>query len=371
MRLLFLSVLILILPSNGYAQNTELAFQKIVDSSFLAHPETIGLLVHIESPHQNISWSYTTGKNGINNNEKLNSGQPLLIASNTKPYIAATILKLIEKKKMNLRQPLKDLLTSKTSHLLSAAGYDLNTITLFHLMSHTSGIRDYVTESYFSFISTHKNYNWTRDEQIILATKEGKPLAQPGSIFKYADINYVLLSEIIEQKTGKPFYEAVHSLLELKKHHLTNTWFVQLEKKPENSLLLVNQYWSSFQWEIKDINPSWDLYGGGGMASNVYEMAKFFQLLFNGQIIKDQEILKLMYTDVSPDLDINYCLGIRKIKAGNMTEFNHGGGLGTDVSYIPELNATISIASVDAAKRNIAVDISKILALKLKSISTK
>lgn len=351
----------------SFAQNIEYAFQKIMDSAYQAHPETIGMIVHVESPDKNISWEYAVGHDGKNNSKKIDTKQPLLIASNTKPYISATILKLQEQNKLNINEPIKNFLSKKTLQVLTNDGYDIDNITIYHLLSHTSGINDYVTDDYFKFVNDHKKYNWTREEQISLAGKQ-KKLGEPGTVFRYADINYVLLSEVIEKVSKMPFYKAVRTLLEFKKNGLKDTWFIQLEKKPENTIPMVNQHWERFNWEIKDLNPSWDLYGGGGMASNVNEMAKFFQLLFNGKIIKDPEILKLIYTDVPPSLEINYCLGIRKIKAGDMVAYNHGGGLGTDVMYLPELNSTISIASVETEKRPIAVEVSKFLAQKLKNI---
>ncbi|MDR3025389.1 serine hydrolase domain-containing protein [Chryseobacterium sp.] len=367
MRLLLSLTVSVALSSSAFAQNTEAIFKKIVDSTYNAHPEMIGLIVDVESPDHHISWRYATGHNGNKSNAPIDPEQPLLIASTTKPFMAAAVLRLVENGKISIDDPLKGLLTSKTVKVLSDAGYDLDKINLRHLLSHTSGINDYVTENYFSFISSHKNHQWTRYEQIALAGKE-KKLGEPGTVFRYADINYVLISEIIEQKTGKPFYEALRSLLDYKKLGLNNTWFIQLEKQPAKSLPLVNQYWKEFDWEIKDLNPSWDLYGGGGIASNVKDMAQFFQLLFNGKVIKDQKVLQLMSTDVPPNLDINYCLGIRKIKSGGMTAYNHGGGLGTDAIYIPEINASIASASVEAGKRSVAVELNSLLASKLKKL---
>ncbi len=367
MRLILTLTASLVISGNALAQNTEAMFKKIVDSTYSAHPEMIGLLVDVEAPDQHISWSYAAGHNGNKDNMPINPAQPLLIASITKPFMAASVLRLVENHQLSIDDSVKGLLSAKTVKVLTDAGYDLDKINVRHLLSHTAGINDYVTENYFSFISSHKTHQWTRDEQIALAGKE-KKLGEPGSVFRYADINYVLISEIIEQKTGKPFYQAVRDLLDYKKQGLNNTWFIQLEKQPQKSLPLVNQYWKQFDWEIKELNPSWDLYGGGGIASNVKNMAQFFQLLFNGKIIKDPKVLQLMYTDVPPNLEINYCLGIRKIKSGGMTAYNHGGGLGTDAIYIPEINASISSASVEAGKRNIAVELSSLLAAKLKAL---
>jgi len=366
MRLILSFTVSLAISSSAFAQNTEALFKKIVDSTYKAHPEMLGLIVDVESPDQHISWSYAAGNNGNKSNAPINPSQPLLIASTTKTFMSAAVLKLVENGKISIDDPLKGLLTSKTMKVLSNSGYDLDKINLRHLLSHTSGIHDYVTENYFSFINANKTHQWTRDEQIALAAKEQK-IGEPGTVFKYADINYVLISEIIEQKTGKSFYQALRSLLDYKKLGLNNTWFIQLEKQPKKSLPLVNQYWKEFNWEIKDLNPSWDLYGGGGIASNVKDVATFFQALFNGKVIKDPKVLQLMYTDVPPNLEINYCLGIRKIKSGGMTAYNHGGGLGTDAIYIPELNASVSSASVEAGKRSVAVELSSLLASKLKA----
>ena len=369
MRLRFTILLFLFLIFKTSAQTHTNLYQKIIDSVYEKNPEMIGVLVHIESPK--ISWNYAKGFAGKNSKENLNVHQPVLIASTTKTFMAATILRLAEKGKLNINQNIKNLITETSKIQLTKAGYNLDSITIRHLLSHTSGIRDYVDEDYFTFINENKKHQWTRTEQVERVAKLGQPLGKTGTLFRYADINYVLLSEVIEHFTKEPFYTSIRKLLRFKENHLNNTWFIQLEKQPENALPLVDQYWSHFNWNIKNLNPSWDLYGGGGLASNVEDMARFYQLLFSGKIIKNKDILKLMSTDVPPDLKTNYCLGIRKIKIGNIMGYNHGGGLGTDATYFPDLNTTISIASVEADKRNIALQMRDVLVKRLKKESVK
>lgn len=370
MRLYF-TLIFLCLSFKTFAQKNTKPYQNIIDSVYKKNLEMIGVAVHIESPERKISWSYATGFDGKNSTKTLNAQRPMLIASNTKTFIAATILRLTEKGQLNINQNIKNLITLKSRSILAKAGYHLDSITIRHLLSHTSAIRDYVDDGYFAFISENKQHQWTREEQIERAAELGKPLGKAGTLFHYADVNYVLLSEIIEHFTNEPFYISVRKLLKFKQNHLNNIWFVQLEKQPENSLPSISQYWSHFNWNIKDLNPSWDLYGGGGIASNVKDMARFYQLLFNGKIIKNKNILKLMVTDVPPDLTTNYCLGIRKIKIGNITGYNHGGGLGTDVTYFPELNTTISIASVEADKRKVVLQMRDLLVNILKNNYSK
>jgi D-alanyl-D-alanine carboxypeptidase len=331
------------------------SFQRIVDSFFTQHPEIWGVSAHIESPDKNISWSYAVGHDGKSSDQKLSVFQPVLIASTTKTYIAATIMRLVEMGKLDINQQIKNLLNDTSQIELTRAGYLLDSITVKQLLSHTSGIRDYVDEGYFEWIGKNKQHAWTRNEQIARAAALGPPLGNPGSLFKYADVNFVLLSEVIEHVTQEAYYISVRKMLDYERHHLDNTWFVQLENKPAHTAPMAHQYWSKFSWEISELNPSWDLYGGGGIASNVEDMAAFFQLLFNNKMIQNKDILRLMVADVPPNLEINYCLGIRKIKIQNETGYNHGGGLGTDVCYFPGLNATIAIAFIEADKRDIAL----------------
>lgn len=356
----YLSILFLILvSSNITAQNLESRIKRYTDSVYAANPKAVGFALYVEAPDQHLSFSYAVGHSNRETKQKLAADQPVLIASTTKPYVAATIMRLVEKGKLDINQSLKKYLSPKSQKTLSDAGYKTDNITLKHLLSHTSGIRDYVDEGYFKFIGEHPNHEWTRDEQITRAAGLGKPLSEPGEGFQYADINFVLLTEVIERVTHQPYYKTIRKLLGYKKHKLKVTRFAKFEDAPKSAAQQAHQYWDQFAWDTYNLDPSWDLYGGGGIVTNVKEMAMFFQQLFNGNIIKDKKVLAQMTTDVPPNLEINYCLGIRKIKYAGLLGYNHGGGLGTDVIYIPALNASISIVALEASHRPVALEISK------------
>ncbi len=356
-HILFL-IAALLLSNVCNAQKLEQKFQHILDSTYQENINAIGIMIHVESPNKNISWSSAVGFSNKKTKEKLNKNQPLLIASNTKTYVSATILKLVENGILKLNQPIKKIIHRKTKRLLKNSGYNVTKITVKQLLSHTSGITDYVNDAYFSFVKENPNHNWTRYEQIKLAMKMAKPI-ESGKTFAYGDINYLLLTEIIESKTRKPFYTAIRELLEFKKHKLNNTWFVNLENKPKNTLPLAHQYSEKQNWDSYNINPSWDLYGGGGIASTTKDLALFFQLLFEGEIIKDKEVLKNIYTYVLPKEKSIYCLGIRRINFfREATAYYHGGWWGTDVMYLPDYNTTISVFTLQKEKRELNAQIS-------------
>lgn len=353
----FLGVIILLISNICSAQEIELKFQTILDSTYQANKEAVGIMIHVESPNKSISWTSAVGFSKKDTTEKLNKKQPLLIASNTKTYVSASILKLVENGELELNQPIKKLINKITKKLLKKSGYNPNKITIKQLLSHTSGITDYVNDAYFSFVNQNPDHKWTREEQIKLAMKMANPI-ESGEKYAYADINYLLLTEIIERKTGKPFYTAIRNLLEFKKHNLNNTWFVDLEDKPKNTLSLAHQYSSKFNSNSSNLDPSWDLYGGGGLASNTKDLAIFFQLLFEGEIIKDKIILKNIHTYVLPKEESNYCLGLRNISFFGETAYYHGGFWGTDVMYLPKYNTTISAFTLKREKRELNAQIS-------------
>lgn len=352
--------IILFLISNlCNAQDVEQKFQHLLDSTYQANRDAIGLMIHVESPDKNISWTYAVGFSNKDAKTKIDKNQPLLIASNTKTYVSATLLKLVENRNIKLDQPIKKLIHKKTKKLLKKNGYDLNKITIKQLLSHTSGITDYVNEDYFKFVDKNKNHKWTRDEQIKRAMHLASPI-DAGKAFAYGDINYLLLSEIIERTTGKPFYIAIRELLDFKEHNLNATWFIDLEENPLNSLPLAHQYANKYNWDSYTLNPSWDLYGGGGLASNTKDLAMFFQLLFEGKIIKDATILSQLYSYVIPkEQSKNYCLGVYNFPSffGNKAYY-HGGWWGTDVIYLPELNTTISAFTLLKEKRGLNAEMS-------------
>jgi D-alanyl-D-alanine carboxypeptidase len=180
MKTTFTFLISLFLSTPFCGQEIEGKFQKSIDSIYQANPESIGIMVHVESPNNNVSWSGAAGYSDKSTKKRIESDQPALIASCTKTYVSATILRLVEEKKIDINQPIKNLISNKTRLLFESDGYVLDSITLTHLLSHTSGIEDYVSQDYLDYCINNPTHHWTRDEQLELAISAGNPLAKPG-----------------------------------------------------------------------------------------------------------------------------------------------------------------------------------------------
>ncbi|RXQ92152.1 class A beta-lactamase-related serine hydrolase [Ancylomarina salipaludis] len=343
----------------SYCQTIEQQFQKTIDSIYNANPDVIGYIVAIEAPDRNISWTGAIGYSSKDSLHKLDPYQPVLIASNIKTYVAATILRLVEEQKIDIQQPIKELLTQKTRKLFESDGYVLDSIKVVHLLSHKSGIGNYGNDEYYKFVSENPEHRWTRNEQLERTITVSDPLCKSGMSYHYSDVNYLLLTEIIERLTDQPFYAAMRELLMYKEFGLDDTWLVTLEDKPSSCKPLAHQYFSSASWDSYKIDPSWDLYGGGGIACTMEDMAKFISNLHNQKIVKDPAVLDLIFTRIETmdSTGNNYCLGIQEYTVEGTKGFGHGGAWGTFNIYFPELNTTIALCPLEAEKRNLNGDV--------------
>lgn len=114
------------------------------------------------------------------------------IGSITKQFTAEIVLMMAREGKLGLQDKLAKYFPGYPSG---------DSITIEHLLTHTSGIYNYTDDTLWS-----KHPSESVSHERILAIFKDKPLAfTPGSRFEYCNSNYMLLSYIIEQVAGKPY----------------------------------------------------------------------------------------------------------------------------------------------------------------------
>ncbi|HEX4965650.1 MAG TPA: serine hydrolase domain-containing protein [Thermoanaerobaculia bacterium] len=115
------------------------------------------------------------------------------IASISKPFTAAVVLRLEMQGKLNAADPL--------SRFFPEAPADKAAITLHQLLTHTSGLPESMGPEYEPL---------TREAALkrIFATPLVHP---PGGRFLYSNVGYSVLAAVVEVVTGKPFGEVLKS----------------------------------------------------------------------------------------------------------------------------------------------------------------
>ncbi|GAB1438861.1 hypothetical protein MASR2M36_16200 [Providencia sp.] len=121
---------------------------------------------------------------------------PLRIASNTKTFTAAAILRLAEMGKLNINEPISKYIDPQYNALLRSQ-YDTDAITLRHLLEHSSGLLDHADADYLKDVLKHPNHEWSRTEQVEMYVRKQFPIFPPSQSFIYSDTGYILLGDII------------------------------------------------------------------------------------------------------------------------------------------------------------------------------
>jgi CubicO group peptidase (beta-lactamase class C family) len=113
------------------------------------------------------------------------------IGSVSKQFTAAAILKLEMQGKLKTDDSI--------ATLLGKVPEDKKAITIYHLLTHTSGIVDRM--DYLKNITAG-----TRDE-LVAAVLGAKFKTEPGKIFKYTNVGYFLLAALVEIASGESYQE--------------------------------------------------------------------------------------------------------------------------------------------------------------------
>jgi D-alanyl-D-alanine carboxypeptidase len=318
-------------------------------------------MMRVEAPGPGLSFSGVAGVSDISTGTLLTPDNPVRIASNTKTFLAAATLRLWEEGRLGLDDPIGRHLPPDVSAMLAADGYDLDAMTVRHLLTHTSGLYDYADRDLFvQAILDDPHRRWTPEEQIGLAVEWGDPYGAPGDVYRYSDTGYVVLGLVLESVYGKPLASALRGLLEFERLGLHDTWLETLEDPPAGASERVHQYMGdrdTFEWD-----PSLDLYGGGGLVSTANDMAAFLRALFTGGVYRNAATADTMLTTIDgaepgPDLSGapmvpgRYRMGIEVRDRDGSPLFLHTGFWGTLAAYLPEHDVAISIAVTQQQSR--------------------
>lgn len=220
---------------------------------------------------------------------------PFRIASITKPFVAAAIHRLAAAGKLAVSDAIADHLAPETTAALQHGRYDPGAIRIAHLLSHTSGLPDHTaTLGYMAAVKATPRRRWYRAEQIALATTEATPLGAPGETYAYSDTGYLILGEIIERTSGRPIAEAVRSLVGFDDIGLASTWWEELEPAPPHAPPPARLVFDGK--EGMEYDPSFDLFGGGGLISTVSDLNRFFAALLSCRVLDGERLAGALAT---------------------------------------------------------------------------
>ena len=274
-----------------------------------------------------------------NRSEKLlNNGDTAFgIASGTKLFTGLVICKLIDAGMLSLNDKLWDLLP-----------YDLGQVdkgvTIYHLLTHTSGIGDYIdeeapdsTEQIIALYNQYPVYLWECLEYYLPMITPLPQKFEPGARFGYSNAGYVLLGLVIEAVSGESYQKYVTDEI-ISPLNLQHTGFYRLDALPANT---AHGYIDdeSGQWRSNIFRMP--ILGGsdGGLFACADDLRKLWRAVFEGRVLSENILRAYLKPQVTRNAVRSYGLGVYRIDNGRGTAFYAvGSDFGVDffTAYFPE-----------------------------------
>jgi D-alanyl-D-alanine carboxypeptidase len=313
--------------------------------------------VYAIADNDNIVAQGAQGFFDFDSNQRLNISQQMPIASGTKPMTAAAILILQDKGKLNVKDtidkhfpPHSDLW--KNEKMPEWA----HKINIHHLLTHSSGIQDYI----FSYMIDIKKTQTEINKDIINLMAKRPLEFKPGSRAAYSNTGYVLLGMIIEKVSGKKLGEffktelfAPNGMKDTKLADFNDAIKFQQGK----SALYPTRY---YVVPNGTINPKFVPVDGkiivapnadGGVVSTVSDLIKWNAALHHGKILSDKSYKQMITAHFKTlpsggyPTHMGYGMYISKIKNGHNFYHHEGRALGirSDNGYIPSKKISLAI----------------------------
>ncbi len=261
---------------------------------------------------------------------KVDENTSMHIASVSKTFTAAAILKLMDEGKLSLSDPLSKYFSN----------FDYPGVTIQTLLSHRSGLPNY---AYFTEdLKWDKTIPLTNRDILRLMTEhknEIKDISTPNTHFSYCNTNFALLALVIEEVSKVP-YDV----------YLQKNFFIPLQMNHTYVFHLLDTSKTTGSYKSDGVLIPFDyldnIYGDKNIYSTVRDLLTWERALSLGLILKP-ETLKLAYMPYSnekPGLR-NYGLGWRMnlYPNGKRIIYHNGWWHGSNASFIRLLDEQATI----------------------------
>jgi CubicO group peptidase (beta-lactamase class C family) len=239
------------------------------------------------------------------------------LASGTKLFTALTVMSLIESRDLQLDTPVRGPLGTD----LPLIGDD---VTIEQLLSHRSGIGDYLDESLFDDIRDFElpvpaQRLWSTEQYVPIL--DGHPhVAAPGAEFAYNNGGFVVLALIAERTTGRSFDVLVRERVCLPAG-IEETGFLRSDELPHSAAL---GYLDAAGLRTNVFHLPVLGSGDGGIYSTVADIGTLWRAFVDGRVVSP-ELVGQMLTPrrgSGPDV-LEYGLGVWLYPDGEVLEI-HG-----------------------------------------------
>ena len=247
------------------------------------------------------------------------------IASVTKTFVAAEILLLSQRGRIDLDAPVTDYVPLP---------FDANGATVRQLATMTAGFPELPETAIRHKVSADLTREWSCAEVLALVKPDAPRLGSLGGAPAYNGLNYYVLGMVIEKVTGEPISSVLRTDL-LTPSGLDRIWSQTGERpeKPQPPLALPVDDPQQTVVDAKggylpSLAAASSSCGGAGMAADAPSLARWGYLLYGGRVI-DNSLVQVMTTPnpegEDPELGVDYGFGTLIANESDGPVWGHAG----------------------------------------------
>lgn len=241
------------------------------------------------------SYTVTAGYAEKANETPMRAGDTFPIGSTTKTFTAVLVMRLVAQGKIALDDPV--------SKYLPGLLPDGKRITIRMLLSHTSGLPEFVDDTRFGapYMRGDFGYSWSPEQMVAFAVAN-PPAFAPGTKFSYSSTNYVVLALLAERVGGKSYETQLadyifrplkldHTSLPASNETLPDVHgYVGLgaRGKPDGA----------GNFDSAALTPAYG-WSAGGIRATAEDEADFFRGLFSGRLLPAAQVAAMQDTSAT------------------------------------------------------------------------
>ena len=230
------------------------------------------------------TWTAHSGFADVGKGQTVTNATPFAVASISKTFLAALVVKLSEEGRFGLDDPVVSYLPSSKVN---------RAVTIRELLDHTSGVYDFFLNSKIDkALLGCRTCTWTPSQSLSYV---GKPYFAPGTAFAYSNTNYVLLGQIVEAVTGQPYASLLRQRF-FDPLGLTSTYVQGMEANRGGAVAHSYRFYTRSLkekprslWDGTGIVPFRSLVtaagSAGAIASSSLDLARWARALYGGQVL--------------------------------------------------------------------------------------
>jgi len=294
------------------------------------------------------TWTGVRGLADVTAGRPVLAETPFAVASVTKTFTAALILRYVDQGRIRLDDRLARWLPDWPN---------ARRITIRMLLNHTSGIPDFFKNPAFDVaLNKDKKRSWTSTEVLAQFVRPGA-VFPPGKGWSYSNTNYLLLGVVAAKVGGAPWEELVRREL-IEPLGLDSTYVQGIEKppaRPARAYIMIAGFRGpapQARTDGTDVVPFTSVAtaagSAGAIASTTGDLARWARALYGGDLLgaaTRREMLTFVKT-YAYGLSTTYGLGVSRVKFQGRSAYGHTGamtGTRAAIRHFPKENVTVAV----------------------------